>query len=373
MAESTATSPADTECPTSISSSGDQDGPSTLPQDSSHTSRGGLCRYFLKGKCIHGDQCWNRHAQVNNYSMDDDYESKLCDRHKNMLKKEYNADGHPPNWVDAPEFVPKIALETSFRIVKEPIRTELCAYYVDGECPFGPECQYTHGDFCEICQKACMNPFDEDQRRMHTEVCEKELERDMELSFAVQRSRDKSCGICMEVIMEKEPHSERRFGILEKCGHTFCLACIRKWRKVKRSPANIESAPDAMVTRACPECRVSSDFVTPSQFWYDDEEEKEKLISDYKVALGKKACKYFKQGKGSCPFGGACFYLHAKPDGTIVELPPPVRRRRQHQNHDGGTDITDLISLINYFGEDTLMLEWGMDEMVYPASESGSE
>ena len=38
--------------------------------------------------------------------------------------------------------------------------------------------------------------------------------------------------------------------------------------------------------RACPECRMKSDFVTPSKYWVDTKEEKEKLIRGYKKALG---------------------------------------------------------------------------------------
>lgn len=37
--------------------------------------------------------------------------------------------------------------------------------------------------------------------------------------------------------------------------------------------------------RACPECRVSSDFVVPSKYWIEDQDDKEKLIHDYKEAL----------------------------------------------------------------------------------------
>lgn len=40
----------------------------------------------------------------------------------------------------------------------------------------------------------------------------------------------------------------------------------------------------------------------------------------------KKACKYFDQGRGSCPFGGKCLYLHAFPDGSRAE---PDRQRKQ--------------------------------------------
>ena len=60
------------------------------------------------------------------------------------------------------------------------------------------------------------------------------LEEDMELSFAIQRSKDKACGICMETIMEKAESHERRFGILSDCIHTYCLSCIRKWRSAKQ-------------------------------------------------------------------------------------------------------------------------------------------
>jgi hypothetical protein len=55
----------------------------------------------------------------------------------------------------------------------------------------------------------------------------------MELSFAVARSKDKTCGVCFEVVMEKPPR-EQRFGILPNCNHCFCLTCIRKWRQAKQ-------------------------------------------------------------------------------------------------------------------------------------------
>jgi len=64
--------------------------------------------------------------------------------------------------------------------------------------------------------------------------CLAQHERDMELSFAVAGSQDRQCGICMDTVLEKEPASERRFGILSDCTHCFCLACIRKWRASKQ-------------------------------------------------------------------------------------------------------------------------------------------
>ena len=44
---------------------------------------------------------------------------------------------------------------------------------------------------------------------------------DMEKSFAVARSRDKACGICMEIIWEKLPSTKQRFGLLPNCSHCF--------------------------------------------------------------------------------------------------------------------------------------------------------
>ncbi|XP_055927368.1 probable E3 ubiquitin-protein ligase makorin-1 [Argiope bruennichi] len=397
-------------------------GLSQFPRDSTRRiPESNVCRFFIRGRCKFGDSCWNSHTLVKH-----DASSKFnqrCDRssagpsrqssenreinppkldmHKNHShetkhgflvnttaqneESKTNQSGqHPPDWVNAPEFVPKTVrsyadtLKCNINYMNEPQKVpsmELCSYFVDGDCPFEEQCPYVHGDICELCGKACLNPYDDKQRQMHTEFCEKELEQDMELSFAIQRSLDKSCGICMDVIMEKEPISERRFGILEKCNHVFCLTCIRKWRKVKtfENSNHIDNALDPVVTRACPECRVSSDFITPSQYWVDTEDEKQKLISDYKIALSKKPCKYFKQGKGTCPFGGACFYLHAKPDGTKVELPPPVRRRRQNQ--DGELDFMGRIFLWDYLElrDNDILMQLDLDDFMFSISDSDDD
>jgi len=56
----------------------------------------------------------------------------------------------------------------------------------------------------------------------------------MQVSFAVQRSENKVCGICMEVVWQKQPSSAQRFGVLSHCTHVYCLDCIRKWRSAKQ-------------------------------------------------------------------------------------------------------------------------------------------
>lgn len=201
----------------------------------------------------------------------------------------------------------------------------LCPYYEKSlSCPFEAECEFIHGSVCDICNCACLNPSDESQCEEHRLACMQNLERDMEEAFAVQRSSEKLCGICMDTVWGKEKEADRRFGILENCNHVFCLECIRKWRASK--------SYENKICKACPECRVKSDFVTPNKFWFENEEDKMKIIQFYKLKLGQTACKYFKQGAGECPFGNKCFYLHQYKDGSLADLPEPTRRYRLNRN-----------------------------------------
>lgn len=147
-------------------------------------------------------------------------------------------------------------------------------------------CSYAHGEVCELCGRYCLDPTNEEQRKQHHSECIASHEQEMEIAFLIQKSKEKTCGICFEVVWEKDSR-EQRFGILPNCNHCFCLECIRKWRQAKQF--------DNKIIRACPECRICSDFVCPSSFWVDSSDEKEKLISKYKSALREKDCKYFKK------------------------------------------------------------------------------
>ncbi|NWI72623.1 MKRN2 ligase, partial [Dryoscopus gambensis] len=195
---------------------------------------------------------------------------------------------------------------------------QLCPYAAAGTCHFGERCLYLHGDLCEICGLQVLHPFDQEQRKAHEMMCMATFEHDMERAFAFQASQDKVCSICMEVVYEKPSASERRFGILSNCTHTYCLSCIRQWRCAKQF--------ENPIIKSCPECRVISEFVIPSVYWVEDQEKKNELIEAFKQGVGKKPCKYFEQGKGTCPFGGKCLYLHAYPDGTRAE---PEKPRKQ--------------------------------------------
>ncbi|XP_052491727.1 E3 ubiquitin-protein ligase makorin-2 [Budorcas taxicolor] len=195
---------------------------------------------------------------------------------------------------------------------------QLCPYAATGECRFGDACAYLHGEVCEICRLRVLHPFDPEQRKAHEKVCMSAFEREMEKAFALQASQDKACSICMEVILEKASASERRFGILSSCSHTYCLSCIRQWRCARQF--------ENPIIKSCPECRVISEFVIPSVYWVEDQNKKNELIEAFKQGMGKKACKYFEQGKGTCPFGSKCLYRHAYPDGRLAE---PEKPRKQ--------------------------------------------
>ena len=79
-------------------------------------------------------------------------------------------------------------------------------------CRYGVGCAYIHGETCDYCGQASLHPTHLDQRRAHLAECLQEHERNMELSFAVARSKEKTCGICMEVVLDKQKGEARSAG-----------------------------------------------------------------------------------------------------------------------------------------------------------------
>uniref|UniRef100_G3WTM3 RING-type E3 ubiquitin transferase n=1 Tax=Sarcophilus harrisii TaxID=9305 RepID=G3WTM3_SARHA len=157
----------------------------------------------------------------------------------------------------------------------------------DGNSHFGDACVCLHGDVCEICRLQVLHPFDPEQRKMHEKLIMATFEHDLEKALAFQASQEKVCSICMEVVYEKPSASERRFGILSNCSHTYCLSCIRRWRFSKQF--------ENPIIKSCPECGVISEFVIPSVYWVEDQKKKNELIEAFKQGMGEKACKYFEQ------------------------------------------------------------------------------
>ncbi|XP_070803302.1 E3 ubiquitin-protein ligase makorin-1 isoform X2 [Pituophis catenifer annectens] len=276
------------------------------------THSGMVCRYFQRGCCAYGDRCRYEHTKPSKREdtttvspVAKTYSSASTDvtpspgtlevSSGETEDKELAAAGAgAEDWVNAVEFIPgqpyfgraaPPCTETPLQgmVIEEEyekqqtsleMKKQLCPYAAVGECRYGENCVYIHGDICDMCGLQVLHPADAAQRSLHIKSCIEAHEKDMELSFAVQRSKDMVCGICMEVVYEKANPSERRFGILSNCNHTYCLKCIRKWRSAKQFESKI---------------------------------------------INNKPCRYFDEGRGSCPFGGNCFYKHAYPDGRREE------------------------------------------------------
>ncbi|XP_065122034.1 E3 ubiquitin-protein ligase makorin-2 [Paramisgurnus dabryanus] len=251
---------------------------------------------------------------------------------------DYSAHCKPHTYLDAI----RSGLESSATASSYPDmsqQTQLCPYMAAGQCHFEDRCPYLHGDMCEICQLRVLDPHDPEQRAAHEKICMMAFEVDMEKAFAAQQSQDKQCTICMEVVYDKVSPSERRFGILSSCCHTYCLSCIRQWRCVEQFKNQIR--------KSCPECRVVSEFVIPSMYWVEDQDEKNRLIEAFKSGVSKKPCKYFDQGRGTCPFGGNCFYMHAYPDGTRAEPDKP----RKQLSAEGSVRFLNSVRLWDFIEE----------------------
>ncbi|CAL1567341.1 unnamed protein product [Knipowitschia caucasica] len=337
-----------------------------------------ICKFYQKGACAYGERCRFEHSKVKEELPLPSHTPTLKSRPESKLQPEPGTGpgarpetgsetgtgvGLAPDWVLAAEFVPgqpycgrdagteNVAVETQ--------RKTLCPYAAVGECRYGVNCAYLHGDVCDMCGLQVLHPSNGTQRSEHTKACMEAHEKDMELSFAVQRSKDMVCGVCMEVVFEKQNLSERRFGILSHCCHCYCLRCIRKWRRAKQF--------ESKIIKSCPECRITSNFVIPSEYWVEDKEDKQKLIQKYKDGMGTKACRYFDEGRGSCPFGSNCFYKHAFPDGRLEEALPP--RQRSHRNRTTrGAPFWDLLD-----SDDEELVTFELSEMLLMLLAAGAE
>lgn len=71
------------------------------------------------------------------------------------------------------------------------------------------------------------------------------------------------------------------------------------------------------------------------------------MLCDYKQALNRKECKYFRRGQGECPFGNKCFYKHVDENGKEVDVGPPQRRPRR-ENADGEFDFVQRLLILDF-------------------------
>lgn len=211
------------------------------------------CHFYLANQCLYGADCKFRHSEpaaedddtsstsqlnhVNNNSIcnidNSNYNNEQpFSHHSQQFQQSSSSSVTDPSSRHKPHFDNHQVSNSIYRD-----STHLSDEYSQQNTTHlfpTAQCSYLNGLECDLCGRLCLHPYDLEQQRQHRDDCLREHEQEMELSFAVQRSKDKVCGICMDTVVEKKPITSSRFGILEKCNHIFCLDCIRKWRGTKQ-------------------------------------------------------------------------------------------------------------------------------------------
>lgn len=217
----------------------------------------------------------------------------------------------------------------------DPAEVPLCTQYaMQGSCNRDDACPLIHGDECEICHKFSLHPYNPTAAEEHRRQCQVRHAR----LEARLRSADVECSVCLETVLSKANPADRRFGLLS-CEHAFCLPCIRGWRSTLTGGADVDTA-----LRACPVCRTTTHFVTPSAVWPDSLEQKAQIVSGYKARMAAIDCRNFNFGDGTCPFGTSCFYRHAYKDGRLEE---PCLRKAGAE--DGTVKVLQPVRLSSFF------------------------
>ena len=97
----------------------------------------------------------------------------------------------------------------------------------------------------------------------HKQECvkdEKAIEVYNEYFRITEKSSDKQCAICQEIVWEKVDENGQLFDIINNFSHVFCFECISKQRKEDNALEVKENRKD------CPVCKVKSDFIIASHF-----------------------------------------------------------------------------------------------------------
>lgn len=244
-----------------------------------------LCRFHLMGSCAHGDECTYRHN---------------CE--------------------------PEGGLEAAKKAFP-------CPYFAKGKCRHRERCYFSHDNGILPRQ-----PEDAGNVRSNIQIISSNTNTALTVdpphrgeqddTFPPQGDENSSddgidnddghkCGICLNNVAQ----IGKRFALYSNCSHCFCYDCARGWHRkqpaVKRSQGI--DVDRTLLKHSCPECRVESDNIFPSKYFYSGNEKVE-YVNEYKRKRTNQGCKHFKIGvRGSCPFGSTCFYAHADTDGSSMK------------------------------------------------------
>lgn len=277
-----------------------------------------LCRFFVLGRCRYGSHCTFSHAL-------------------------------PAHVSECPEDVTE-GLSTAAALVD-------CPFFLRGSCKYGEYCRLKHNpDLLQGAGVAALSQlaFKAEKERSPVSTDKVAAIPTEDTTFG-DNQKDFTCGICFDDIVQSGKH----FGLLN-CDHCFCLECLRSWRQSKDM--------ETEVIRACPACRLPSDFIVPSLIFATGEK-KVKIVEVYKSHLALRECKYFTGFFGSCPFGPRCFYAHRDSEGRDVKhLDRPKRSTKPRQDRYGRQDrdvvLQSLLQQYNHFFRFFEVADWDDSDVV---------
>ncbi|XP_019944332.2 makorin, ring finger protein, 4 [Paralichthys olivaceus] len=320
-----------------------------------------ICRHFQKGGCWYGDRCRFIHI------LPPEADAAVAGRRSSAptVSSSHVAHAQPDRRGSEPAL-----LQAEVTSRQECSRSEGVFHISDpqrntGRLPINITVEQTHDTESLTASRESVQRSDAaevvacDGRNEQTSSADTTEEGATAAAFATQgeveeresflKSKNMTCGICMDKVYEKTELSDRLFGILPNCNHSFCLKCIRTWRKTK------DFGPD--VVKSCPQCRVRSAFYVPNKYWVEGKE-KESVIAGFKEKCRKKSCSYFARYR-CCPFKTECLYRHDKPS-----------RRRSFQYPTD--DIEDFVglALLDFFMDMALGVEEDDDDDDFEAYHS---
>jgi hypothetical protein len=132
------------------------------------------------------------------------------------------------------------------------------------------------------------------------------------------------CEICSHDV-EAEKHL---YGVLDNCDHIFCYECIVSWKRSKYSNAESES---------CPVCKVRSSFITPSKHWFENKDDKNRIVKTHKNHLKTLPCRYYLR-HGFCRYSDRCFYDHHEAAKQYKQQNQHSRERDRDRDRDRERD-----------------------------------
>ncbi|XP_029974275.1 makorin, ring finger protein, 4 [Salarias fasciatus] len=310
-----------------------------------------ICRYFIKGQCWFGEQCRYRHVlQPEAYRAAADRRGSVPsvssssvpfspDRRgsePSVLQSEASRESRATSQTTAtiirplPDSGPLIAntnegqaQETNLDSVQ---RSDVAQQGASQGTNEEPSSSDTVEDGAAV---AAASGSAEDAGAAAAAPASSAAQSKAEVAQAFLRSKEVTCGICMDKVYEKPDSRDHVFGILPNCSHSYCLKCIRTWRKSK------DFGPD--LVKNCPQCRVSSAFYVPHKYWVEGQE-KDRLIAAFKQKFGKRRCHFYSQ-HGYCPFKAECLHRHDK---------PPAHRLTRYTEDEDDSESEDM-GLFGFF------------------------